>query len=225
MCESVVRPPAPNCVVKVDGGRDFIIVHHAKVPNFTRRKGIRARSCAEKRMIITASQCLPNVPAPDKAPDYIDRTFLDLVASLDNSHRDISVECVFVDPIADIAVLGCPDAQQLNDKADAFNAMIEEPPALRIGHARSGKGWILSLQGRRIRTDVQLHVNRYGPSLFIGPTEPGMSGSPILNDAGRAIGVVALGSDATNASGVRRNERVGPQPKLIRSLPGWLLND
>src|SRR5579859_2567636 len=102
MCRSMVRLPVPKCVVKVDGGRGFIIVHRVKVPNFPRRKGIRTRSYVEKRMIITASHCLPNVPAPNRAPEYIDRTFPELVATLDNSHKDISVECLFVDPIADI---------------------------------------------------------------------------------------------------------------------------
>jgi len=40
--------------------------------------------------------------------------------------------------------------------------------------------------------------------------EGGMSGSPILMENGCAIGVVSTGS--------------GPEPRLMRCLPGWLLD-
>jgi V8-like Glu-specific endopeptidase len=50
----------------------------------------------------------------------------------------------------------------------------------------------------------------------IDPTEPGMSGSPILNEAGRAVGVVVIGRETTTAGGERKNLRAGPQPKGSR---------
>jgi hypothetical protein len=40
---------------------------------------------------------------------------------------------VFVDPIADIAVLGSPDDQALSKQADAYDALIDEMVALEIG--------------------------------------------------------------------------------------------
>jgi V8-like Glu-specific endopeptidase len=64
-----------------------------------------------------------------------------------------------------------------------------------------------------------------GISLSIDPTEAGMSGSPMLNDAGRAIGVASVGAETISAGGERKNERAGPQPILTRNLPGWLLSE
>jgi V8-like Glu-specific endopeptidase len=61
-----------------------------------------------------------------------------------------------------------------------------------------------------------------GSSLSIDPTEAGQSGSPILNDAGQAVGVIVIGTE-TGESGKRINQRSGPQPILMRNLPGWLL--
>jgi hypothetical protein len=48
-----------------------------------------------------------------------------------------------------------------------------------------------------------------------GEFASGMSGSPIVSTEGAAIGVACLGgSDALGQ---------GPQPSLVRNLPGWLL--
>ena len=60
-------------------------------------------------------------------------------------------------------------------------------------------------------------------SLSIDPTEPGMSGSPILNNAGLAVGIVAVGTEIVSKNRERKNKRAGPQPILARDLPGWLL--
>jgi hypothetical protein len=50
-------------------------------------------------------------------------------------------------------------------------------------------------------------------TFIVDPTEPGMSGSPILDANGLAVGVVVLG---------RADERCGRQPILRLALPGWL---
>ena len=46
--------------------------------------------------------------------------------------RTVAAECVFVDPIADIAVLGAPDVQALWEEAEAYDALIEDLPALPV---------------------------------------------------------------------------------------------
>ncbi len=53
-------------------------------------------------------------------------------------------ECLFADSVADIAVLGGPDEQELNVQAEAYQQLIEQTPALGIAEAQSGPGWILS---------------------------------------------------------------------------------
>ncbi|MFY9531103.1 MAG: hypothetical protein WBC04_02905 [Candidatus Acidiferrales bacterium] len=72
-----------------------------------------------------------------------------------------------------------------------------------------------------VRTTLRLFLGCYGSSLSIDPTEAGMSGSPILNSTGRAVGIVAVGAESVRTS---KKERAGPQPILALDLPGWLLH-
>ena len=210
-----------DCVVSVDGGRGFIIVHHVKVQTEPRgRKGV---SISEHRLVVTAAHCLPRLPQTHAPMSYIDGTYIDLLGSLNGYKKNVSAECLFVDPVADIAVLGCPDEQMLDEEASAYDSLTKGVLFLRIGKPKSGFGWVLSLDGRWIRSRLEVFSGLYGVTLSIYSPEPGMSGSPILNDAGQAIGVISIGRETTSASGERRNERCGPQPILTRNLPGWLV--
>jgi hypothetical protein len=151
---------------------------------------------------------------------FWERTYKDLLGSLDGSKNDVCAECLFVDPVADIAVLGCPDEQEMGQRAEAYHELVDEAPAIRIGKPRSGRAWVLTLHGHWTPTPVKVS-GLYGTSLSIGPTLPGMSGSPILNDAGRAVGLVAIGGE-TISKGKRQQMEMamqGPQPILSRDLP------
>jgi hypothetical protein len=44
----------------------------------------------------------------------------------------VSCECLFVDPIADIAVLGMPDEQELSEEAEGYEALVEAATPLII---------------------------------------------------------------------------------------------
>jgi hypothetical protein len=44
-------------------------------------------------------------------------------------------QCLFADPIADIAVLGQPDNQSLSDEADAYDQLVEGVATLPIADA------------------------------------------------------------------------------------------
>ena len=115
----------------------------------------------------------------------------------------------------------CGPDQELGDEAEAYYELTDNVPVLRIDNAKSGKGWVLSVDGQWVRTTLEV---AFGVgALLIDPTEGVMSGSPILNDAGRAVGGVAVGTETSAASGERKNLRAGPQPKLTHNLPGWLL--
>jgi hypothetical protein len=125
-------------------------------------------------------------------------------------------ECLFVDPIADIAVLGQPDSQALSEEADAYNELIGTLTPLAVADAPKQGVELLTLPGfggrsRQIKTPTpgegaafvlsldgewrEGKVERRGNLLSFEPENlfvSGMSGSPILNVDGAAIGVVSV---------------------------------
>src|SRR5215472_6256348 len=61
-----------------------------------------------------------------------ERTYPNLLGPL-GSERRIWAECLFVDPVADIAVLGQPDGQELFEQAGAYDGLIEDVEPLPMG--------------------------------------------------------------------------------------------
>jgi hypothetical protein len=225
--ESAADRPNPGCVIKVGNGRGFIVENGVEPPPLPLRlaqHGLGQVSSLRYRLIVTAAHCLPYLPPAHGAAYSSERAYTGLLGSLDGSKKDVWAECLFVNPVADVAVLGSPDEQQLPDKADAYSALTDDAPILRIDNAKSETGWVLALDGRWVRTNLEVFHGMGGTSLSIDPTDAGMSGSPILNDAGLAVGVVALGAETVGENGEHKDERVGPQPILVRDLPGWLLH-
>jgi hypothetical protein len=214
---NVTQLPNQDCVVKVGGGRGFIIVNRVKMPALKNWKAY----FVEHRLIVTAAHCLPKLPPACSASLPYERTYEDLLGTLDQKKKGVWAECVFADPVADIAVLGCPDEQALYDEAEEYRALTDGAAFLRIGTAQTGTGWMLSLKRRWISSRLVAH----GISLETGPTKGGMSGSPILNSAGQAVGVVSIGTTSKSLKGRRiEDRRTGPQPILASCLPGWLLS-
>ena len=132
--------------------------------------------------MVTAAHCLRYLPPAHALPYKEDRTYSNLLGRLHDKKNSVSAVCLFADPIADIAVLGCPDEQDLFEEAEAYHALTDDAPPFPIGKARSEKGWLLALDGAKwIPPKLHLLSGSYGVSLMTGPTEAGMSGSPILN--------------------------------------------
>jgi trypsin-like peptidase len=221
--------PKPGCVLKVGaGGRGFVLEYPYDVPESVlrqaRERDLRLRRRRWSRVVVTAAHCLGKLPPPH-AMAFADEKTYNLLGSLDGGNANICAECLFVDPVADIAVLGTPDnqaSQEMYEQAEAYEALVDVAPALRIGKPRTGRGWILSLDGNWVPTPMKVHATLFGVALSTGPTEGGMSGSPILSDAGTAVGVVVIGAETV---GTRRNAKEddfpnGPQPILERDLPG-----
>ncbi len=217
----MTKLPIPSCVVKVGGGRGFVIEH----PDFETVQSRKRSNSGKSRLVVTAAHCLPDSPPAIASSLLADRTYPDLLRSLDGTKSNVWSECLFADPVADIALLGCPDEQELHEEADAYHALTDDVPALAIDTARSGRGWLLALDGVRwIPTTIRLDSDLYGTVLWIDPPEDGMSGSPILNDAGRAVGIVAIGPDtATRSRESLKNEEAGPQPILMLDLPARIV--
>jgi hypothetical protein len=173
---------------------------------------------AGERLVITAAHCLPSLPpaGPSFGPEA--RTYGPLLARLGEEPRAWAV-CRFVDPIADIAVLGSPD----NPHADDYKALMGTATALSIGEParRPVNFWapaqLLSLDAHRW---FSCTVRHFGGPLWITHAaeviRDVMSGSPIVTEIGTAIGVVCTAAAPWEG---------GPNPRLSHNLPGWLLGD
>jgi Trypsin-like peptidase domain len=185
-------------VVTVGGGRGFVVAGEG-----------------ETKLIITAVHCLPDLPPAHRGRYLEEETYQALVGPLDEEPT-VWVSCLFADHVADLAILGPPDNQELGEQSDAYNAFVE--PIKPITIADTAKGRAFEKQGRSwlLSLDLQWYSAPYsvfgdGPLCWeLGTkTEGGMSGSPIINDDGAAIGVLTLSAPSN--------------PRLVRDLPGWLL--
>jgi hypothetical protein len=81
---------SPAVVVKVGGGRGFIIEHRVKVPPMKSRLRHQPRRVlfAKYRLVITAAHCLPHLP-PVLPACSEERTYKDLLGNLDGSKKDV----------------------------------------------------------------------------------------------------------------------------------------
>jgi hypothetical protein len=130
-------------------------------------------------------------------------------------HATVWTECLFVDPIADLAVLGAPDGQEMCDENNQYEALTRAMTPLRIAKAgEDTPAFLLSLDLRWFAR----RVKNIGGTLWItqAKTVGGMSGSPIIDKDGRAIGLVCTGSESENI------DYDGPHTQLMRSLRRWM---
>lgn len=193
---------AQRAVITVGEGRGFVV------------EGPR------QRLIITAAHCLPHFPSCAAFSHLEERTYQDLLAPLGGSPK-VGVECLFADPIGDIAVLGSPDSQVLSEQSEAYETLMESTTPLVIADApKKGAGWMLSLDGQWFKCDLMHQDSRVWIIGAAKNIEGGMSGSPIVDDSCSAIGVVCAGwgTDAERWPS-------GPNPRLVHNLPGWLLQE
>jgi hypothetical protein len=205
--ENSNRLPPTGCVIRVGEGRGFVVEHRYTVKLDTYNR------LWIQRLVITAAHCLPKLP-PAHAFSYTeDRTYANLLGPL-RGEASAWAECLFADPVRDIAVLGEPDNQELSKEYDAFFGLVEGAPVVRIGSRIGESGWVLSLDGEWVEMPLRHLQGPYGSSLSTRDSKPGQSGSPILNDSGEAVGVIAIGTN---------QKWHGPQPMLCRDLPARYL--
>jgi hypothetical protein len=195
-------------IIRAGHGRGFIV-------DFRWRRSVQGWPHPvfdRRRLVITAAHCVPGrfPRALSFAADW-ERTYPRLVGPLGRSRPKVPAELLFIDPIADIAVFGSPDAQELHEAAEVYSTLVDHRTALRAG-AISGAApaWRMRLDGYW----AAYRVTENGGALWHQepelPTQGGMSGSPIINAAGLAIGVHTCAR--------------GPDPYLLRHLPVWLAN-
>ena len=206
-------------VVNVGGGRGFVVKH------------------GHQRFVLTAAHCLPRdrngrvkLPPPLLFSSLQERTYPRWLGPLGTKRAKLTVwaECVFVDPVADIAVLGAPDNEVTGydeDVRQAYEDLVAGAKPLAIADAPKmgrerviggsfenrtpGKGFafVLSLDGEWRKCAVT-RPGRPGRLVVEdeGLIEGGMSGSPIVSMDGKAIGLVS--TDEVH-------------PVLRDNLPAW----
>src|ERR1700758_5675556 len=115
---------SPDCIVKVGDGRGFLSEYRAHPRSVvSSSQHLRLRRFIDRSVIVTAAHCLPNLPPAHAGALQEERTYKDLLGSLDGSKKHIWAECLFVDPVADIAILDSPDEQAFDEQADAYHSL------------------------------------------------------------------------------------------------------
>jgi hypothetical protein len=173
------------------------------------------------------------LPPPHGASFAEERTVFNFLGPLGEKPR-VAAEIVFVDPVADIALLGTPDGQELYEEAEAYEALTEGAPPIPLaalefmrpehrlpdgntflGHPTAvADAWLLSLEGDWFACRVSVRGTLWVTDAA-KPIVGGMSGSPIITLAG-AVGIVCLSGGAVD----RDHREGGPNPYL--PLPGWM---
>jgi hypothetical protein len=90
---------AKEAVIRVGDGRGFIVKDAGRI-----RLGWRGA----KHIVITAAHCLPFLPPCRAYCELEERTYRALLGPL-GQERAVWAGCLFVDLVADIAVLGAPE--------------------------------------------------------------------------------------------------------------------
>lgn len=152
-------------------------------------RGFAVKTRNDERWVVAAAHCLHALPPPQELMFPEKRTYADLLGSL-GGERTVCAEALFVDPTSDLVVLGEPDVVMLPDEWRTYMEFMERP-ALTVGLAKQS-GWLLSLEGDWLpckceSTDpAERWLKVSGANI-----EGGMSGSPIVDDEGHAMGVVS----------------------------------
>lgn len=171
---------------------------------------------AGERFIVTAGHCLPQLPPCASFATPSEKTYADLLGPVGTT-PNVWAECVFVDLVSDLAVLGAPDAREMPEQSQAFQAMVQAALPLPVGTLGAARdAWLVSLDGRWFGCKIRSRERGAWISHAAEPIRGG-SGSPIVTPDGVAVGVLCT---ASSAEGYRTG---GPNPELATHLPGWMV--
>ena len=154
-------------VIKVGYGRGFVV-----------EGGPRGR------LVITAAHCLPALPpAHVSFFSVAERTCPRFLRPIGVKRKTVAAECIFADPVADLAVLGCPDDEVFHEWIYGYEELTRSCVALPIAElpADPSDGWLFTYH--RMWAPCRLSHNGGGIQISgaIRGIRGGMSGSPILN--------------------------------------------
>jgi hypothetical protein len=168
-------------LVQVGSGRGFVLEE---------RLGPR------RRLVVTAAHCLPEFPRTLRKRKG-GETLGNILGPL-GSNTLISAEILFADPISDIAVLGSPNDPALSARVSAYQELIDTIMPLKVGGAipwdTPAPARLIALDGRSVDGIVRHAGGWLVADNLSAPIRRGMSGSPVLDEAGAAIALVAESS-------------------------------
>ena len=173
-----------------------------------------------------------------------ERTFKNLLGPL-GGKCNVWAECLFANPIDDLAILGSPDDYELGEAYEALvesvtplaladlplkrerktipagaitvnGKMVVVPPQTVLSRpVWEGSGRMVSLEGELFACTLRAGTGALTILESAQPIIGGMSGSPILNEDGAAVGVVCVSGSFPSP----------PNPFLMRQLPRWFLDE
>jgi hypothetical protein len=200
---------AKRAVIRVGNGRGFIV------------------GAGESRYVITAAHCLPvdHLPTPHLANSSSELTFPNIIGRVAAKRRTIWGELCVFSRTDDLAVFCQPDIECGEGHYMRFEDFTKQ--AMPVGLSPDGVAshlwaqhpgqvaWTMSLAGEWQKCIVH-NGGRFLTLDSDAKIKSGMSGSPIINDKGAAIGVISTGR-----SGIGGNVN----PSLTDCLPPWLLRN
>jgi Trypsin-like peptidase domain len=160
----------------------------------------------DERYVITAAHCLPRsrYPSPGLANSATELTFPNFLGQLSQKRLTIWAELYAINLCDDFAVLRAPDNQALSDQFEQYEKFTEAPITIsaspdalapHLWENNPGKpAWMLSLDGEW-QPCVVYNGGRFLTLKTEHKIEDGMSGSPIIDDRGAAIGVISTARD------------------------------
>jgi hypothetical protein len=195
-------------ILTVGDGRGFVVEHKYE------------------RLIVTAAHCMPKLPPADRAAYEWEFCYPKLLGAL-GKKPSVMAQCVFVNPVDDVAVLGSPDNQVMCDDAIRYEALLENAIPFSIGQApaKKGCGYLFSLEGDWFKCQVESDRSLW-VSESAQPIRGGMSGSPVISKTGAAIGIVASARvtiEKGKLKDIPADKYGNSNPCLARDLPVWLL--
>ena len=129
-----VRNELTNSVLRVGGGRGFVVrCRDAVKPEGVNRLVITAAHCltVPKHHLYTSTPEPPCLPAAHAGRHAAECTYDNLLGPLGAECR-VMAECLSVDPISDIPVLGAPDDQTFAEAFETYLALVNSVKPLTI---------------------------------------------------------------------------------------------
>lgn len=198
-----------NAIVTVADGRGFV-----------------AETAAGHRYVITAAHCIPNPPQHVNAEDI----HLDLVGPL-GAVPSMAASLVYFNPVDDVAILTAPDPGRWSD-VERFCKLLEAG-AFKLAKLAGKlddkhKIFALGLDGQTVAAETEVLPCCWQPHIFAlsKMAAPGMSGSPIWNEAGEAVALLSQSQETFLPDQNPETDESeffadGPHPLLWHALPNW----